>query len=72
MGISGNKTARVALRKTRNKKLLKTLIDEYLDNIPSEYNAGMILNLSIYRVWKIIESGILFDKNPDVNEQCIS
>lgn len=40
MGISGNKTARVALRKTRNKKLLKTLIDEYLDNIPSEYNAG--------------------------------
>lgn len=29
MGISGNKTARVALRKTRNKKLLKTLIDEY-------------------------------------------
>ena len=27
MGISGNKTARVALRKTRNKKLLKTLID---------------------------------------------
>lgn len=47
MGISGNKTARVALRKTRNKKLLKTLIDEYLDNIPSEYNAGMILNLII-------------------------
>lgn len=41
MGISGNKTARVALRKTRNKKLLKTLIDEYLDNIPSEYNAGI-------------------------------
>lgn len=47
MGISGNKTARVALRKTRNKKLLKTLIDEYLDNIPSEYNAGMILNLAV-------------------------
>ena len=47
MGISGNKTARVALRKTRNKKLLKTLIDEYLDNIPSEYNAGMILSLAV-------------------------
>ena len=47
MGISGNKTARVALRKTRNKKLLKTLVDEYLDNIPSEYNAGMILNLAV-------------------------
>jgi len=47
MGISGNKTARVALRKTRNKKLLKTLIDEYLDNIPSEYNAYMILNLAV-------------------------
>lgn len=30
MGISGNKTARVALRKTRNKKLLKTLIDELM------------------------------------------
>lgn len=47
MGISGNKTVCVALRKTRNKKLLKSLIDEYLDNIPSEYNAGMILNLAV-------------------------
>ncbi|RGO22928.1 hypothetical protein DXB23_13950 [Dorea sp. OM02-2LB] len=47
MGFSGNKTARVALRKTRNKKLLKSLIDEYLNNIPSEYNADMILNLAV-------------------------
>ena len=47
MGFSGNKTARIALRKTRNKKLLKSLIDEYLDNIPREYNASMILSLAV-------------------------
>lgn len=57
MGISGNKTARVALRKTRNKKLLKTLIDEYLDNIPSEYNAGMILNLAV----KVLRKEYLYE-----------
>lgn len=47
MGFSGNKAARAALRKTKNKKLLKLLIDEYLANIPSEYNADMILNLAV-------------------------
>lgn len=47
LGLSGNKTARTALRKTKNKKVLKLLIDQYLDDMPSGYDAGMILNLAV-------------------------
>lgn len=47
LAIKGDKTARTALRKTRNKKLLKKLLDEKLSTVLNQNKKSDLLTLSV-------------------------